>query len=394
MMRNSTIAWCFVALAVHILTVPATAEDDSLQLNGSIGFNAKYNSNIELIDEQSTGVVRKDAFIGEPKAQLNLAKSWGPQWWLDLKLSSQANLHQSHAEENWYFNRGHLSIGRVFGEHAVNISSEIRHFTEPDNNRYDFTRHTGILSYKHALSALWQLRAGYQNIITRYPQTSSLSYTVNGGFLEVRNTWNFNLSSYYSLDLQFYRGTSDPQAGGPLAQPDEGWRQTVRGGFDWLLFNRHLLSGTYMFQNDQSEVEVRKIGNFVGHEDTQDNDAEFDLQKQKATLLYSHRFSKRVSLSLYQELIHKRWSDAVRVFEEDQKKEESENEENDDELRNDSTFSTARTDWLLLSSAFLKYKWQDDIQIRLRYLFRMNNSTSAPSDYRDHIFFIGPEFQF
>ena len=393
MMKNPA-AWYLAGLAICGLTSPANPQDNALVIDGSIGFNAKYNSNLELIDETTTVIPKKDALIGEPKAQLNLAKSWGPDWWLDLKLSSQANLHQNHSEENWYFNRSHLSLGHQLGEHSVNASSEMRHFTEPDDNRYDIFRHTGILSYKRVLSPLWQLRAGYQSIITRYPQAPTLDYIVNGAFLEARNTWNFNLGTYYSLDLQFYRGTADPQTGGPLAQPDEGRRQTVRGGFDWLLFNRHLLSGTYMFQDDRSEVKVRKIGDFVGHEETQDNDAEFDLLKQKATLLYSHRFSKSVSLSLYQELIHKSWSDAVQENDEDKKQSGENGDKGNNETRNDGIFSTARTDWLFLSSAFLKYKWRHNMQFRLRYLFRMNNSTASASGYRDHILFVGPEFSF
>jgi hypothetical protein len=69
---------------------------DALRFSGSAGVHAKYNSNLDLKDEKSTGLKRKDAFISEPVAALKMAKSWGRDWWLDVDLFTQANFHAQH----------------------------------------------------------------------------------------------------------------------------------------------------------------------------------------------------------------------------------------------------------------------------------------------------------
>lgn len=358
------------------LALICSAHAQETQISGGVGLYGKFNSNLTLIDEKKTNLDQKDAPIAEVRGELDIARSWGADWFLDWELSSQGNLHGEHAEENWYFNRSYLSLGRVLGENSLNFSSEIRHFGQPDDNRFDFVRHTGILSYRRVLSPLWQLRAGAQNTITRYPHTSPLNYQVNGAFVEVSNAWSDNFSTYYSLDLQLYAGTADPRENNPNTAPDDGVRQTLRAGFDWHLSDYRLLSGTYMLQNDNSGQDEEdgsglQIGDFEGHEESQDNEAEFDLHKHKFTLLYSHRFNPRLTLSLYEEFIYKFWED----------------EEGPIPVE-------ARDDLLFLSSAFLKYKWRDNVRLRLRYLFRMNESTADANDYVDHIVFAGPEFRF
>ena len=352
-------------------TAPEQA-GDPIRFSGSLGANAKYNSNLDLSGGGNASPDRRDSFIGEGTADLRLAKSWGPDWWLDLTFSGLANLHADHDEENWYFNRGHLSLGRVLGENAVNLSSEIRYFTVPKDDQYDFVRHTGILSYRRALSKLWQVRLGYENIATRYPETPSLEYVVNGAFIEARNTWNFNLSTYYSYDLQFYEGTANPQENNPNTAPDDGFRQTLRLGVDWLPSPRHILNGTYMFQVDRAKDESLEIGEFEGHEESQDNEAEFGLVKHKATLLYSFRLSKRTTIAAYEEWIYKNFDD-----------------EEDIEIPR-----AGRTDFLFLSSMHAKIKWTDKALLKFRYLFRMNASSASGEDYTDHIVFIGPEYVF
>ena len=102
-----------------------------------------------------------------------------------MAYTGHANLHTEHEEENWYFNRTRLSLVRRLGENGLHLTSELRHYTVPDKDDFDFARHTGILSYKRMLSKQWELNFGYQNIITRYPQTSSLDYDVNGAFVQV-----------------------------------------------------------------------------------------------------------------------------------------------------------------------------------------------------------------
>ena len=87
---------------------------------------------------------------------------------------------------------------------------------------------------------------------------------------------------------------------------------------------------------------------------------------------YTYRFNERTSISLYEELIHKSWED-----------------EDDGGI-----IIPKRTDWLFLSSSFLKFKWKSNLNIKTRYLFRMNASTSDVEDYFDHIIFVGPEYTF
>ena len=364
--------WCSAACAAEDGAGETGREDRGIRLSGTLGVYAKYNSNLTLVDEKSTGFDRKDAFVGAPAADLRLARSWGPDWWLDLTLSGQADWHTEHAEENWFFNRAHLSLGRAFGEDSVNLSSEIRYFAVPDRNGFDFVRHTGLLTYKKVLSPLWQLRVGYDNIVTRYPNGRSFDYSMNGFFAEIRNTWSLDFSTYYIYDFQAYRGSFDPLENNPNSSPDEGGRYTGECGFDWLLSGSQMLSGTYLFQLDVSEAGVNQIGDFTGHEDSQDSEAEFDLSKHKVTLLYSHRINRKLTFSSYAELIRKKF-----------------HSEDDEPLPR-----KRRIDSLLLSSTYLKVRWTRDLSFKIRYLFRTNQSSLDSQDYRDHIIFIGPEYRF
>jgi len=387
MIKHSKISRYVLALSVGVYSITTWSNaastspdmdaeteewDKAVRFNGTVGIYAKYNSNLTLVDEKSTGLDQKDAFIGEPSADLRLSKSWGSDWWLDLGLSGQADLHTEHAEENWFFHRGHLSLGRALGEDSINLSSEVRYFTVPDRDRFDFFRHTGLLTYKKVLSPLWQLRVGYDNIVTRYPRSGSFDYAMNGFFAEIRNTWNLDFSTYYTYDFQAYRGSFDPLENNPNSSPDEGFRHTGECGFDWLISGVQTLSGTYLFQLDVSEMGVQQIGDFEGNEDSQDSEAEFDLSKHKVTLLYSRRLSRNLTLSSYAEWIHKEFHG-----------------EDDPPIPRE-----RRTDALFLSSTHLKIRCSRDLTFKLRYLFRTNQSSLDSQDYRDHIVFVGPEYRF
>ena len=346
---------------------------DEAKISGTVALWGKYNSNLTLIDEGKTELAKKSSFIAEPNADLRLAKGWGTVWWLDASITGHANFHQSHRKENWYFNRTHISLVRDLGSNALHLTSEVRYFTVPDEDRFDFFRHTGIASYKRTLSPLWQMQVGYESITTQYPETFGLDYGVHGAFVEASNTWSFNFSSYYSYELQLYDGAANPEDEDPDARPDEGSRHTLRTGFDWLVSARRALSATYMLQIDNSEFEFVQIGDFEGDEGSQENEAEFDLAKQKLTLLYTHKLNDKLSASAYEEWIHKKW---------DGDEEASDLEERE------------RSDNLFLSSAFVTYKWDSDFHLKLRYLFRMNASSSDVHDYVDHIIFVGPEYNF
>lgn len=372
-MIRPPVLWFYSVMSIVIYVSPCLGEDDNPTLiKGGIGLFAKHNSNIKLIDEETTGLDKKDAFISEAKGELSVSKPWSKYWWSDLNLASYTNLHAQHASENWYLNQGQLSIGWDSGKHTIYAESGIRYFTGPDSGQDDFYRHTSILSYSRKFSRLWQLRTGYQNVITRYPRGRLLDYNVNGIFIESRSAWRPALITYYSIDLQQYKGTADPEDGNPNAAPHDGQRQTLRIGLDWNWSTRHILSCAYMFQNDTSEFIVRQIGVSEGSEHSQDNDAEFDLRKQKITLLYAYHYNSRLSLSFYEEWILKNWDDNVEGIIPVQ----------------------ARTDHLFLSSTFLKYKWRENLHIKLRYLFRANDSTIGIEDYANHIVSIGPEIRF
>ena len=61
-----------------------------------------------------------------------------------------------------------------------------------------------------------------------------------------------------------------------------------------------------MYQIDSSEsMALDQIGNIEGQEDSQDSEAEFDLKKHKATLLFSQRLNEKVTISAYEEVIFK-----------------------------------------------------------------------------------------
>ena len=348
------------------------ADGGEWEFRGTAGVYAKYNSNLTLVDEQSTDRDQKDAFIGEPSADLRLSRGGGPDWWLDLGFSGRADLHSEHVEENWFFNRGYLSLGRALGEDSINFSSEIRYFTVPDRDQFDFLRHTGLLTYKKVFSPLWQLRIGYDNIITRYPESRRFNYSMNGLFVEIRNTWNLDFSTYYVYDFQAYQGSADPLENNPNHSPSEGDRHTGKIGFDWLISGTQTLSGTYLFQRDVSEVGGQQIGDFEGLEDSQDFESEFDFGKHKITLLYSRRLSRRLMLSSYAEWIRKKF-----------------------DSEDDPPFPRGtRIDKLFLSSTHLKIRWSEDLTLRIRYLFRLNQSSLGSQDYRDHILFFGPEYRF
>ena len=130
-----------------------------------------------------------------------------------------------------------------------------------------------------------------------------------------------------------------------------GRRVFLRLGFDWLLAHRHSFSGTYLYQNDEAEVgELQQIGGFEGSEESQDNEAEFDLFKHKATILYSVTLSRRWVVSTYSEFIIKNF---------------------DDETDSEPT-TAGRNDALFLSSTYLRYKVSQKYALKFRYLFRMN----------------------
>lgn len=173
--------------------------------------------------------------------------------------------------------------------------------------------------------------------------------------------------------LQSYAGSFDPLENNPNSSPEDGFQHTGRIGFDWLISGTRTLSGTYLYQVDRSQLGVRRIGEFEGQEESQDSEAEFGLTKHKATLLCSQRLGERLALSSYAEWIHKQF---------------------DDEDDSASPPRPGRHDSLFLSSTYLTIGRSEGLVFKLRYLFRMNQSSLAAQDYRDYLLIAGPEFRF
>jgi hypothetical protein len=346
----------------------------------------KYNSNLDLANSDRVGDL-KDSFISELTGRAELKRRLADNWAAEAQLSSLANLHRDYAEENWYFSRGRAALRRRTDAGAVELSSEMRYFTVPDGDDFDFLRNVALATYRHRLSPLLHIRGGYENIVTRYPNSRTFDYTVNGAFVELRHRWSFDLSTYYQLDLQVYKGSASPQdAQDQVSSPEEGRRQTVRLGFDWVFRGTQALSGTYSAQVDKAELGVNEIGDFEGHEGSQDSEAEFDLLKQKATLLYSVPLSRRLVLSIYNEVIHKTFDDQELEFEDE--------DGHEVEPEGDPTIiQEGRADLLFLSSSYLRVKIRPRLSLKVRYLFRMNASSEGDRDYTNHILSVGLDFK-
>ena len=79
------------------------------RLKANVEAFLKYNSNLTLQKRDEKG-----AFISELTGRADLNRELSRGWSLEAQLSSVANLHQQHTEENWYFSRGRLGLRRAF----------------------------------------------------------------------------------------------------------------------------------------------------------------------------------------------------------------------------------------------------------------------------------------
>jgi hypothetical protein len=240
------------------------------------------------------------------------------------------------------------------------------YYTVPDRDTFDFFRNAALLLYRRPLTDRWQLRAGYESIITRYPQSRFFDYTVHGLLVELRTRWSLGLTTYYLIDLQRYAGTATPQDAEAEASPEDGERAMLRVGFDWLIGGSSL-TGTYSVQEDEGDLGVQQIGDIEGPVGSQDNEAEFDLVKRKATLLYAVPLTGRLVLSSYAEWIHKRFDDEERL----------------------KLALPRRTDTLYLTATDLRIRIDEALSLKLGYLFRGNSSSVDLLDYGNHILSAG-----
>lgn len=351
-----------------ISVVAASATDTSpWTVRGALESSLRYNSNLTLVSNDAP-VDAKSSAGTELNGRLSASRRFGA-WRLTSQLNSLANVHADHREEDWFFQRGRLSLRRPLRGGTLEVTDEIRHFTVPDRNTFDFTRNIALVSWRRPLDDRWQIRAGYEGLITRYPQSPFFDYNVHGVNVEARARWSLAFTTYALLSAQIYAGEASPQNAEAEASPKDGSRRSLRLGFDWLFGGRHSLSGTASVQGDEADLGVQQIGDIEGPESSQDNEAEFDLIKYKATLLYSVPLSKQWLLSSYAEWIRKAFEDEERL-----------------ELQ-----LPRRTDTLLLSATHLRYRVRDSLFVKLRYLFRTNRSSVNLLDYDNHVVSAGLE---
>ena len=372
-MRWSTSFWMSVAhtavtiaiMAICVASSASGAPPWDVRADGEISL--KRNSNLQLVDDNAFG--SKDDELTEVHGSLS-ARGHLAGWRVDSQVSGLGNLHHTHSGENWYFARSRLGLQRGLGAGTAEISNETRSYALPDRNEFDFLRNVLQLSYRHSLAEdRWQLRGGYANIHTRYPNRSVFNYTVHGTLLEIRRRWGYDLTGFAQEDIQRYVGSATPSE--LVASPRDGQRYGLRLGGDGLFAGRHSLSIIYTFQSDEADLGVKRIGDPDNPESTQDIEAEFDLDKHKVAIHYGVPLSKRWLFSNYTEWIKKNFDNEIDVA---------------DPFR-------GRRDTLLLSTLHLRYKLNSTWSVKLRYLYRSNDANIARSDYTAHLISIGLHWQ-
>lgn len=363
----SAVAGVVVLAAVG--TPSHASEPPPWKVSGSIEAAARYNSNLTLLSDDGP-VAPKSAMLTELNGRASAVRTMG-DWRLSTQFSGLANLHASHGREDWFFHRGRIGLRHPLAGGTAELTSESRFYTVPERDTFDFFRNVALLSWRRPLNDRWQVRTGYESVITRYPQSPFFDYTVHGLLAEVRTRWSMGVTTYYLVDLQRYTGEASPQDAEAEASPHDGRRLMFRAGFDWLFGGRHSLSGTYSHQEDEADLGVQQIGDIEGPDGSQDNEAEFDLIKQKVTLLYAVPLSKRLLLSTYAEWIHKDFDDEERLKQ----------------------ALPRRTDTLLLSATHLRIRLDHNLSLKLRYLYRGNRSSVDLLEYGNHTGSVSVEYR-
>ena len=377
---NAVLVVVFLVALITPGIAVANQEDGEKVVSGYVSVAGKYDTNVDLTSEEVApdAFVEddeiEDAFITEVSALILFSSPWASPWSFEVELYGLTDLHVKAMDDTWGVGRTNLYLGYSFGSNTISLLNESRYFTEPDDTELNNFRNAASGVYKRIFSRLWQGRIGFENIVHIYPESRFFDYFVNGGFAEVRNTWLPTFNTYYSYGLQFYYGSYNSSTRDLRSSPEAGFRHTGEIGFESFFARKNSLIGSYSFQVDDSSGQgVEQIGNIRGEDDNLEVDAEFNYAKHKGTLLYSHRFNDRFTLSLYEEYIHK-------IFFERNKEQLFSGKE--------------RTDQLFLSSVWLRSRLVSDLYAKARYLFRMNQSSLDFEDFQDHIFLLGLEYRF
>ena len=372
-----------VAIFMMILVCPAVGNSEETQgekaISGYVSVVGKYDTNVDLSSDNIPEDAFEDdevedAFINEISALLFFSTTKTSRWHAEFELYCITDLHVEAFDDTWYLGRGNLYLGYEFGDNTISLLNEMKYFSEPDDTELDNFENAVSLVYKRILSRRWQGRIGYENTVHLFPESNFFNYYLNGGFLEIRNPWLPALSTYYSYNFQYYQGSYNASEKDPLSSPEAGYRHTGEIGFESFFAGKNTLIGYYAFQVDDSSGQgVEQIGDYRGEDENLEVDAEFNFAKHKGTILYSHRFNNRFSLSLYGEYIYKLFF-----------------ERNEQAL----FMGKERTDQLLLSSIWVKAELFSGLYAKTRYLYRMNESSSDYEDFQDHIFSLGLEYRF
>lgn len=423
MMRYLT---CFLwLLAAMVLPVAATAADEEktpFPVSGSLGLSGMYDSNFSLNEARANDDLHREDFILGVDAKIDTNLSWARLWQLEFDLQGLGNWPYYHSEDPWYVGNANLYLGLNFGANTVSVLDSARYFSTPDDFWSDFVRNAATLAYKRTLFRLLEGRLGYENILSSHPDNHPLDYFMNGGFVELRNTWTPLVSTYYSVDyLAYVGGEGDADSFKPRA-PEKGDRFTVEAGVDAFFAQRHCLRGAYLYQVDDSDYEPFDMasdssrsptptptpiqtdprqhdgpsppmppgsspppmsspspgnmsgdfGRSSGDQGSLDIDAEFGFIKHKAEVFYSVRLNDRFTLSLYDEYVYKTFSRAT----------------------NPIPGQPDRIDRLFLTSAWLTVRLEYGLYTKARYLYRMNDPLSSTNKFEDHIGSLSLEYHF
>jgi len=373
-MKTLSSVW-IVCLILCLVPVQALANENERSVSGVVSVGVKYDSNFDLLSEDMPANAEEDeeiedAYITEITALLLFRSPWISPWHLELELYGLTNLHQQ-IDDSWCLGRGKLYIGYGFGENTISLLNEARYFSEPDDTEFDNFRNTAALVYKRVFSPLWQGRIGYENIMHLFPDNDFFNYMINGGFVELRNTWLPAFSTYYSYNYQYIQGSGEIDEASNA--PEDGHRHTGEIGFELFFARKNSLIGAYTYQIDENDNPMpARIGEIQGEDENLEEEVEFNFVKHKGMLLYSHRFNDRFTLSLYNELIHKTFP------------------KRDADLY---PYPRERRDVLFLTSAWLTARLVGNAYGKIRYLYRMSESNIDMHDFQDHIIYLGLEYR-
>lgn len=373
-----------VAIGVLLLTLGlpifGLAEEETPKIwSGQVSAAAKYESNVDLlsddIPEESPDFEKIDsARVVEVVAAVGYRSSWTSPWHLEASLLGLCDVFVESISDTWAVGRADLTTGVSFGANEFGVSSEARYFTEPDDSEFDNLRNNASTYYRRYLSDVWQIGVGYKNVVHVFPDSAVFNNGAHGGYGEIRSNWTPGFSTYGRYEGLYFQGRGEMDDEGRLGAPSRVVRHSGEAGFEAYFASRHALIGAYSYFTDDAEDDgASQIGEIQAEAENLESEAEFDLSRHKATMLYSVRLGERFALSFYNELQAKSFNQPILDV--------------DRKVRD-------RDDFLWLTSTWLKARLTGELYGTARYLYRMNESSTRRFEFEDHIGLAGMEFRF